>query len=166
MHIAKLLTLLAVAGVVAACDKPQTAAEATPPAAAAPATAASPRGEAVDTCALLEAEAAAQAIGALATPPEAQTPQGSLLGGCNYMGAGGIVMLTARPADEYAATVDYAASRGAAKAIDDLPGIASLTSAGLMLQPAGKPYFLVVYPLIGGAFDESAALQLARALKL
>lgn len=122
-------------------------------------------GTAVDVCALLDAASAAQSAGTLFKPPEAQQAQGSLLGGCNYLGDKGIVMLTARPAAEFQATVNYAAKKGGAKPITDLPGSASMTSVGLMLLPEGKPYFLVVYPLIGGSFNEAAALQLARQLK-
>jgi hypothetical protein len=103
--------------------------------------------------------------GALVAAPESQAAQGSLLGGCNYMGENGILMLSARPASEYTATVAYAERNGGARTLEGLPGAASLTSVGLMLQPAGRPYFLVVYPLVSGKFDEGVAQQLARNLK-
>ncbi len=162
---------------LAACGDPGSPAEAlakAPPIVAAalpaevrdaPAAPATPSGQAVDTCALLDAAAAAGSVGALAKPPEAQVPQGSLLGGCNYLGDRGMLMLTARPAGEFAGTVAYAGKRGGLKAVEGLAGSASLTSMGLLLQPAGKAYFLVLYPLLGGRFDEAAAVQLAHQVK-
>lgn len=173
------LTALALLASLSACDKsPSSSTEATAAAPAAvaamvpaevanaPAAPTGINGTTVDTCALLDDAAAAGSVGTLIKGPEAQTAQGSLLGGCNYMGERGLLMITARPAAEYQGTVDYAAKKGRSRPVDDLPGSASLTSSGLMLQPSGKPYFLVIYPLIGGKFDDTAALALARALKL
>lgn len=151
----------------AAAEMPPAAAAALPvEAVAAPAAPSGVNGTPVDTCSMLDAAAAAASVGVLFDAPVADRPQGSLLGGCKYMGDRGILMLSARPANEYAATVDYASRNGGAKPVTDLPGTASLTTAGLMLQPADKPYFLVVYPLVGGKFDDTLALQLARQLKL
>lgn len=177
MKTAKTLTLILSLATLAACNpnEPATPAATTP--AAAPAAAMPPaevlsaptpaglNGETVDTCAMLDAAAAAQSLGSLLKDPEAQAPQGSLLGGCNYLGDKGMVMLTARPAAEFQATVDYAARRGGAKAVTVAGGDARQTPVGLMFQPAGKAYFLVVYPLVSGKFDEAVALQLATQLK-
>lgn len=172
------LTSLALMAALAACGKPQSAAEATAEApavvaaavptevAAAPAAPTGINGTPVDTCAMLDANAAAEGVGTLFKDPEAQTAQGSLLGGCNYIGNRGLLMLSARPAAEYGATVDFAAKKGGAKPVSDLSGKASMTSAGLMLQPDGKPFFLVVYPMLGGKFDEAAALRVAQQLKI
>lgn len=165
----------AFAGLVA-CGKPAdpapaqlpTAAVAAAPAEAvnAPPPPSALAGEPVDTCAMLDAATATQSLGALITPPQAQEAQGSLLGGCNYMGDKGMLMLTARPDAEYRATVDFASKKGGARAVEGLAGEATVTLAGLMLQPAGKPYFLVIYPLINGKFDEALAVRLAGGLKI
>jgi hypothetical protein len=173
MKSTSLLSLLALA-TLAGCGKADTSTASLPaPAAAvvpavvaaAPPSPAGVNGQPVEACTLLDAEVAAQSLGALVAAPESQAAQGSLLGGCNYMGENGILMLSARPASEYTATVAYAERNGGARTLEGLPGAASLTSVGLMLQPAGRPYFLVVYPLVSGKFDEGVAQQLARNLK-
>lgn len=148
-----------------AADVP-AAATATAPAASDAATAPAGTGNsAVDTCALLDAAVVEAVAGKLLREPTAGTPQGSLLGECNYLSDKGVVMLSARPAAEYRATVDAYSRKGGGKPAPGFTGEASLTSMGLMIQPPGKAYFLIVYPLFGGAFDEAAALELGKQLK-
>lgn len=137
---------------------PEEALAATPPAHVA--------AEPVDVCALLGAGEAASVTGPLFKEPGAQPAQGSLLGQCDYMGSKAMLMLSARPSAEYRQTVDYAARQGGSKSVDGLGASAEMTSLGLMIQPEGKPYFLVVYALTGGKFDENAALTAARAVRL
>lgn len=146
------------AAVAVAAGVPAEALAAAPPA--------SLGGEPVDTCALLDSEAALAVVGSLYKPAEARPAQGSLLGQCEYFGKRRVLMLSARPAAEYTATVSYAAKNGSARTLEGLAGTAAMTPMGLMLQPIGKPYFLVVYTMAGGKFDEDAALAIGRQLKL
>lgn len=123
-------------------------------------------GQPVDTCAMLDRATVEKVAGTLFKDPEAAKPTGSLLGQCDYIGPDAMVMLSARPASEYQGTVDYSSKKGGAKPVEGLAGPATSTNVGLMLQPPGKDYFLVVYALSQGAFNENAAIELARALKL
>lgn len=141
-----------------AAGVPEQALAATPPAGV--------NGEPVDVCALLDSADALAVAGKLYKEPSAQPAQGSLLGQCDYMGDKAMLMVSARPSAEYRGTVDYAAKKGGAKPMEGLGSAAEMTPMGLMIQPAGKPYFIVVYTMAGGKFDEAAALAIGRKIKL
>jgi hypothetical protein len=127
---------------------------------------ASVSGAPVDTCAMLDSASALSVIGKPYKEAEAQPAQGSLLGQCNWFGDKGMLMLSARPAVEYKGTVDYAGKKGGATPVDGLGSAASMTGSGLMIQPEGKPYFVIVYSMAGGKFSEASALDIGRKLKL
>ena len=148
---------------IAACGQQQGPAPAEALAAAPPAGVS---GAAVDVCALLDSADALPAVGKLYKPPEARPAQGSLLGQCEYFGDKLVLMVSARPAAEYRGTVDYAAKKGGSKPMAGLGSAADMTPMGLMIQPAGQPYFIVVYTMAGGKFDEATALDIGRKLKL
>jgi hypothetical protein len=123
-------------------------------------------GAVVDACAMLDRAAAAALVGALVKEPEADTPRGSLLGGCKYQGAQALLTLSAHPAGEYQGTLDYTGKNGSAKPVAGLGAQAAMTPYGLMIQPAAKPYFVVVYVMKNFKFDETAALAAGHQLKL
>jgi hypothetical protein len=162
-------TLLLCAFAAAACSRepdpavqlPQDVREAVQNAPAAPAP---PAARTVDVCALLAEADAVAVLGTLTNPPQAQAPQGSLLGGCDYAGAKGSGSVSARPADEFAGTVEYMGKRKPVRQLSALGEAAYATEYGVMVQPAGRSYFLSVF-IVG---DNGPALTeaLARKLKL
>lgn len=186
MQLHPILSTAVIAGLLlSACGKqteaPATIAEAAPAAAEAAIVAGVPEeahealaaappagvnGKPVDVCALIDSADAIAVAGKLYKEPTAQPAQGSLLGQCDYMGDKAMLMVSARPSAEYKGTVDYAAKKGGAKAMEGLGSAADMTPMGLMIQPAGKPYFIMVYTMAGGQFDEAAALAIGRKLKL
>ncbi|WP_406069382.1 hypothetical protein [Micromonospora sp. NBC_01638] len=99
--------------------------------------------EPVDTCALFTADDFASVVGKPAGQPEKQEPQGSLLGGCTYLSKDVTVSVyvTARPGREWDDSVkahgDVSVSGVGEKAF-------WADNVGLLVQPAGKPYFLQV----------------------
>jgi hypothetical protein len=103
-------------------------------------------GATVDVCGLVSRADVESVLGALNDEPKPSTPQGSLLGGCEYHGTK-IVLLTvsAHPAGEYHGTVDYAMKKGKAEAVAGLGKEAAMTEYGLMVQPVDKPYFLSIF---------------------
>lgn len=123
-------------------------------------------GAEVDVCALLDPADAMAAAGTLYKPAEARPAQGSLLGQCEYFGNKLMLMLSARPAAEYNGTLSFAAEKGGSQSVGGLGSKADMTPMGLMIQPAGKPYFILVYTMAGGKFKEAAALEIGRKLKL
>lgn len=157
---------------LAACGKsPDPAPAPTPPVAEAPSSNMQPpampvTAEPVDTCAMLSKEDAEAILGKLMQDPEAHPAQGSLLGQCNYMTqTGTLAMVSARPAAEFQATVDYTAKKAPYKEIPGLGEKAYDTSVGVMVQPAGEPYFVVVFAAGGGAAS-AKAVEIAKKLKL
>lgn len=123
-----------------------------------------PAATSVEVCALLEVSDAVAILGALSKPPEAKPARGSLLGECEYAGAKGSGSVSAHPADELEGTIEY---MGKSKPVQTIPGLgaaAYVTDYGVMVQPAGKPYFLSVF-MVG---DSGPAMTeaLARKLKL
>ncbi len=134
----------------------------------APATPPPPASRDVDVCALLSKEEAEAVVGKLSTDPTAKPSQGSLLGECDYMAASGtFLMVSARPATEFDATVKYTAKRGATEEIPGLGQKAYLTEAGVMVQPAGKPYFVVVFAAGGQpGTGKKTSVDIAKKLKL
>lgn len=121
----------------------------------------------VDTCALIARADVEAVVGPLAQDPKADQPQGSLLGGCDFMTADYTsVSVSARPAREFDATVKYAGEKAALQPVAGLGEKAFQTRYGLMIQPAGKPYFLTVVVLSGGAMNAALSLDIARKLKL
>lgn len=166
------LTILITALILAACGRqeppatPATVAEARQLAAQAPPAPAAPAAAPVDACALLPKAEAEAVLGALMSGPEAALAQGSLLGQCTYMGDKGLLMVSARPAHEFRPTVDYSSKEGGARPIDGLAGDATLTRHGVMIQPPGKPYFVVVFVAGASGADEATTLAAAGRLKL
>lgn len=165
--------VLAVLPLATGCknEKPATASapSATAPAATAPAkpaeAAAKPApmqaaAEPVDVCSLITREEASKALGGEASEPQADKPQGSLLGGCSYTATGkGMKFLnvSARPAGEWDGTV---------KAYEELQPVSGIGEAaqysaklGMLVKPAGKSYFLHVMAMPGNdkAVVEAAA---------
>ncbi|HUP90884.1 MAG TPA: hypothetical protein VM074_01445 [Solimonas sp.] len=123
-------------------------------------------GQPVDICAMLDRAGAEKYAGALYRDPKPGEPQGSLLGQCDYIGPKAMVMISARPASEFKATVDYASKKGDARPVDGLAGPATATSSGVMWQPDGKPYFVVVFAMSGGKVNEATSIELTRSLKI
>lgn len=121
----------------------------------------------VDTCALIARADVEAVVGPLAQDPKADTPAGSLLGQCSYYGADASLILSARPAREFDGTVKYAGEKAAVQPVAGLGEKASQTQYGLMIQPAGKAYFLTVVVMRpGGALDGALSVDIARKLKL
>ncbi|MFA5940139.1 MAG: hypothetical protein WC809_12350 [Sinimarinibacterium sp.] len=161
---------------LAACDPsvpPTAAAQPSAPAAAAvppEAVAAAPaaplplNAAPVDVCALLGAEVAASVLGPLSGAPTAKPAQGSLLGECDYSGTNGLAMVSARPAAEYDDTVRYASRRGGTRSLSGLAGPATLTPSGLMLQPQGQRYFVVINAVAFHGSGEGLAEGIAHKL--
>lgn len=118
----------------------------------------------VDVCALLAEPDASAVLGKLSQPPQAQTPQGSLLGGCDYFGGKGSGSVSAHPANEFSGTIKHAGKKKPVQALAGLGEAAYATEYGVMVQPAGRSYFLSVF-IVG---DNGPALTeaLARKLKL
>lgn len=90
---------------------------------------------------------------------EPQTAGGSLLGGCNFMvlSQGKIVSVSARPTTEWSATVavykDLAPVAGVGQAAHHSSKI------GMLVQPAGTPYFLHV--LVSPGNDQATLAKIA-----
>jgi len=163
------LTILTAAFLLTACgeQEPATVAEAQQLAAQAPAAPSAPAAAPVDTCAMLPKAEAEAVLGALISGPETAAAQGSLLGQCTYMGDKGLLMVSARPAPEFKDTVAYSEKKGGSgKPVPGLAGEARLTQHGVMIQPPGKPYFVVVFVAGGSGFDEATTLAAAGKLKL
>ena len=98
-------------------------------------------GEPVEVCSMLSKADVESLIGATMGDPTADKPTQSLLGGCMWLGKGGALSISARPAREYKDTVE-AYRRKDPTPVDGLSGEAVVSSLGLFWQPAGKPYFL------------------------
>ena len=128
----------------------------------APATPAAPSAATVDVCALLAESDAVAVLGALSKAPLANAPQGSLLGECEYAGAKGSGSVSAHPADELEGTIEYMGKKKPVQKLSGLGQVAYATDYGVMVQPAGKPYFLSVF-IVG---DNGPALTEALARKL
>jgi hypothetical protein len=129
------------------------------PAAAAPAP--------VDTCALLPEAMAVATIGTLIGPRVQKPANGSMLGSCDYEGKqSSAASLAAYPADQLDGTVRRDVKNGRAQALTGLGEKAFQTPYGVMFQPPGKPWFLVVLVMRGAAYDAAASEKLARQLKL
>ncbi|HUP91198.1 MAG TPA: hypothetical protein VM074_03050 [Solimonas sp.] len=171
-----LMTLACTAGLLgAACNRespapaqvpvPEAVREAAQAAASNPAPA-RPADKSVDACALLAESDAAAVIGKLAGPPQADKPQGSLLGTCNFTGEQATVALSAYPAEEFDGTLRYARKHETTREIAGVGESAFDTSSGVLVRLAGKPYFLVVFVVKGTAYDPPMAEALARKLKL
>lgn len=121
----------------------------------------------VDTCAMLSKADAESVIGPLTADPEAKPPRGSLLGECTYAGSGAdSINLAAHPADEFDGTVGYSVKKGEAHAVAGIGDKAFQTPYGLMIQPAGKSYFVVVLVMKGLKIDGGAALEAGKKLQL
>lgn len=134
-----------------------------------PATATPPAvsGEPVDTCAMLSKADAEAMLGTLSAEPTADTPQGSLLGGCKYFGKKAYAAISARPASEYEDTVKFSTDeKQPGKQVAGLGTAASTTKYGLMIKLEGKPYFLTVSAGSMGKTDDALAETVARKLKL
>ena len=135
---------------------------------AAPATPPPPTAKTVDACALLSKADAESVIGPLSAEPEAKPPQGSLLGECKYAGAGtDSIDVTAHPADEFDGTVGYSEKHKAdVQPVAGLGEKAFQTPYGLMVQPAGKNYFVVVLVMKGMGFNHDLEQAAGKKLKL
>jgi hypothetical protein len=121
----------------------------------------------VDACAMLSKADAESVIGALSAEPQAKPPQGSLLGECNYAGSeADSINVSVHPADEFESTIRYSAKKGEAQPVEGLGEKAFQTPYGLMIQPAGKSYFVVVIVVKGAAINGDAALAAGKKLKL
>lgn len=118
---------------------------------------------AVDPCEFVTTDQIKTLLGADPEPAEKNAATGSMLGGCNWRDKDFKTMLSvqARPAGELEATAKYAKNQ---KEIPGLGEKAYMTDAGIMVQPAGKPYFLHVMAMAGGQVkqDEAKATELAK----
>lgn len=139
---------------------PASTASGTPSGAAAPTP--PPAKAAVDVCSFATKEQIEGAIGKLSGEPKASTPQGSLLGGCEYETEDMTSVLAhARPAGEYDGTVD------ASGALGDVAGLGEKTTntrAGLLIKVAGKSYFLHVFAAGAKGMDADKALAAAKVI--
>ena len=134
---------------------------------AAPAQPAPPSAKTVDTCAMLSKADAESVIGALTADPQVGPARGSLLGQCTYpAGRGDSITISAHPADEFDGTVGYSSKSNSAQPVADLGGKAFQTPYGLMIQPAGKPYFIAVLVMKSLNIDSAAGVAVAKKLKL
>jgi hypothetical protein len=120
----------------------------------------------VDVCALFtDADFEAVLGEPPASPGAPDTPQGSLLGGCTYVTAQGtVVAVTARPTDEYEATV---ASYDAAPVAGTPFEAAFAESVGMFARFDGEPWFLHI--LAAGrndpaTSDEGLSVEIASAV--
>jgi hypothetical protein len=140
--------------------------------ASAPATPAAPSAATVDVCAMLTKADVEAVIGALSKEPKAATPTGSLLGQCEYTSMDlkakpmkvTIAMVSAHPAGEFDGTMKMMAKRSPLTPVSGLGSKAFDTQSGLMILPAGKPYFLSV--VIADKNGKEMSLKLARKLKM
>jgi hypothetical protein len=133
----------------------------------APAQTPPPAARTVDACALLSRADAESVIGPLSAAPAAKPPQGSLLGECKYSGSGtDSITVTAHPADEFDGTIRYPLKKKQAQAVPGLGEKAFQTPYGLMIQPAGKPYFVVVLVMKGMDFNHDLEQAAGKKLKL
>ena len=114
---------------------------------------------------MLDPATVAAAIGPAQAPPKVNPPTGTLLGGCEFTGAKGTASVTAHPADELDGTVRSDLKKGRAKAIAGLGEKAFHTPYGVLVQPAGKSYFLSVFVMVGMNYDAAVSEKLARKLK-
>jgi len=125
-----------------------------------PAAAPAPAQETVDICGTITKEDIEGAVGKLKAEPDAMPPQGSLLGMCTWMTDAGVASVSARPANEYDATV-----RAYSKDSKDVAGIGEktvATSVGYLIKVADKPYMLVVSVTAGGKPDPAKSEALAK----
>ncbi len=118
----------------------------------------------VDVCALFTADDFTAVFGVAADAPGAPVePQGSLLGGCSYMGPDGqAAMIQARPATEWEGTVEMYGGAPAAGASMDTTFEASI---GLLAAFDGQPWFAhIMSSLEPGSWDEATSVAVAEAI--
>src|SRR5438874_1180424 len=122
------------------------------------AAAAPPAGPAVDTCAMLTEAEAVTLLGKLAQPPRVVHPDRYQLGGCIFTGLKFAAKVTALPPGKLDDTV-----RGdtTAKAIAGLGQKAFQTQYGVIFQPAGKPYCLLVFAAHVAVYDPGVSEAVA-----
>ncbi len=126
-----------------------------------------PNGDPVDVCALVDTKDIEALVGPLMQGPTPMKPQGSLLGGCDWMSKSiTMVSVSARPATEYKDTVAYASKKEPAKPVAGLGSEAASTSAGLFVLPGNKPYFFQVLAMPKGKSDPELAANIARKIML
>lgn len=118
----------------------------------------------VDVCALFTADDFATVFGvAPSAPGESVQAQGSLLGGCSYMGPGGqFAMIQARPAGEWDGTVEMYGGAPAAGASMDTSFEAEV---GLLAAFDGQAWFgHIMCSLDPGVWDEATSVAVAEAM--
>ena len=124
----------------------------------------STNGDPVDVCALIDEAAISDALGTEYGPGTPGTPQGSLLGQCDFnpvdvtAADASFISISARPASEYDGTVE---ASGNPTPLDGFSVDANQTDAGVMLR---YPDFMIHVLAAGGSgLDPDAAEAAARA---
>ena len=132
----------------------------TEPAAQATPTPAAPAKEAVDICGKITTADIEAALGGKVTgEPQATPAQGSLLGQCDWQVDKSMASVSARPVNEFDATV------AAAKDGKDVAGIgekASASKLGYLVKLAGRPYMLQVMVMGIDGLDSTKTEALAK----
>lgn len=141
-------------------DSPAAKAESGEAAAPAAPTPPPTRGEAVDVCAKISTEEIESTVGKLKGDPMPTAAQGSLLGMCNWMTEAGMASVSARPANEYDATVG-AYSEGSTE-VAGVGEKAVFTKYGIFIKLADKPHMLQVMVTAGGKPDQAKSEALAK----
>jgi hypothetical protein len=138
-----------------ASEKPTTTA-------AAPAADRATNGDPVDTCALVPKDKLEAIVGPIGGRYEPDMPaRGSVLGTCTGVAQKGSVAISARPAAEWDKDVKSATD---GHDVANLGEKAFMTSHALLVQPAGKPYYLRIGFVTAGSGkpDEAISTEIAK----
>jgi hypothetical protein len=131
------------------------------PTAAAP-TERATTGDPVDTCALVPKDKLEAIVGPIGGRYEPDMPaRGSLLGTCSGVAQKGSVAISARPSTEWDKNVKTASGGHDVAGLGDK---AYMTSRALLVQPAGKPYYLRISFVAAGSGtpDEAISTDIAK----
>lgn len=115
----------------------------------------------LDVCSWYTTDDAAAVLGKPVPKAVAGKAQGSLLGKCDFStGEGSAISISARPADEYQGSVDAVDGTKVA----NLGSGAAFSDSGLLVQPAGKDYFIqiIAMPEPGKFGDEAMHVTVAK----
>ncbi len=123
-----------------------------------------PSSDPVDVCTLFTADDFTAVLGvAPAVPAESAEPQGSLLGGCSYLGPEGqILVIQARPGNEWEGTVEmYGGAPAAGASMDTSFG----AEIGLLAAFDGQAWFgHIMCSLDPGVWDEATSVAVAETI--
>lgn len=114
----------------------------------------------VDVCSFVTPDVVS-VIGPVKGEPTKLDASGSLLGGCSYPLETGMASVQARPSREYSMT----GNRGEPKDVAGVGQSAKFSAkTGLVVELAGKPYFLHVMVMTTKGLDEEKTVALGKAV--